>query len=701
MEDLDPNTDTAEAEGDDCSSSPLSDREALLNRLTLEIHRSSDFHTVSRIATEGLGRLLDADRCLFFVVREAEDLVEPVHEFLKPGVPSALQCYSLSQFSELVQAVRQHGVIAITDVEHDPLTLAFYDNLYRPLRTRSVLYAAIEREGVLKAVVSIGIVDRQRLWTLADIELARTVTHHIGIALRQAELVEHLHRSEERYREMFEKAVVGMYQSTPEGKILAANPALVKMLGYESLDELLQVDIETTLYLDPAERRKNMAELHRTGTISGVQFALRRKNGSTVIVEEHARAVKDESGNVLFYEGTLIDVTEKKVLERQLLQAQRLESVGTLAAGVAHHFNNLLTVILGYTSLLLGGARVDDPWREALVQIEQAAKRAAELTTQLLTFSSQVATHPALISLNAIVEKVARFLRSTFDPTITIHLKKADDLWPIEADPAQIEQAVVNLCINARDAMPQGGILTLETENRYLDAKSNQPLLGDVRSGEFVALTVTDTGIGIAEENLRRIFDPFFTTKGVGRGTGLGLAIVYGVVKTYGGLIDVESKPAAGTRITLLFPAAHKQTAEPNGLAHTRESAPTGRTILIVDDEPAVIRLAQTILRRYGFDTLIASDGAEALDLYRQRMSEIDLVILDLTMPKMSGIMCYRWLTRINPRVKVILSSGYNSENIDQDILIAPNIRFVPKPYRIEELISAINQLLESEAASE
>ena len=696
----DPTTDAAESQ-EITGSSPLRERDVLLNRLALEIHRSSDVHTVTRVATQGLARLLDADRCLFFTVREAENLVEPVHEFLKSGVPSALQSYVLSEYSELVRAIRDQGVLAIADVEHDPLTRPYHSRLYQPLGTRSVLYAAVERDGVLDAVISVCIVNRRRSWSASEINLVRTVTHHIGIALRQAELIEHLHRSEERYREMFEKAVVGMYQSTPGGKILTANPALVKMLGYDSLDELLQVDIEGTLYLDPAVRRKNIAELHRTGRLTGVQFALKRKDGTVIVVEEHARAVKDHRGKVLFYEGTLIDVTEKKALERQLLQVQRLESVGTLAAGVAHHFNNLLTVILGYASLLLGETSVGDSRWEALVQIERAAKRAAELTTQLLTFSRQVSTRSERISLNVIVEKVVRFLRPTFDPTITIHLKKADDLWPIEADPAQIEQAVVNLCINARDAMPQGGILTLETENRPIDARTFRPLLGEARSGDFVALRVSDTGVGIAEENLRRIFDPFFTTKEVGWGTGLGLAIVYGVVRTFGGLIDVESKTGAGTRITLFFPAAPIFPGASDGLKPALGSPSARRTLLIVDDEPAVLRVAQTILHRYGFQILTASDGAEALDTYRQRMSDIDLVILDLTMPKMSGIMCYRWLTRINPQVKVILSSGYNSENIDQDILTAPNIRFVQKPYLLEELLTAIRQLLEPEATSE
>ncbi|HXF05606.1 MAG TPA: response regulator [Blastocatellia bacterium] len=699
MKEPDPTTDTAESH-EITESSPLKERDALLDRLALEIHRSSDVRTVTRAATEALARLLDADRCLFFTVREAEDIIEPVHEFLKPGVPSALRRYALSEFRELVRVVRDQGVLAIADVENDPLTRPYYSRVYQPLGTRSALYAAVEQDGVLKAITCIGIVNRQRSWNPSEINLVRTVTHHIGIALRQAELIEHLHRSEERYREMFEKAVVGMYQSTPEGKILAANPALVKMLGYDSLDELLQVDIERTLYLDPAVRRRNIAELHRTGRLTGVQFALKRKNGTVVIVEEHARAVTDRRGKVLYYEGTLIDVTEKKALERQLVQAQRLESVGTLAAGVAHHFNNLLTVILGYASLLLGEASPGDPRWEALMQIEQAAKRAAELTTQLLTFSRQISTRPARINLNVIVEKVVRFLRPTFDPTITIHLKKADDLWPIVADPAQIEQAVVNLCINARDAMPLGGTLTLETENRLIDAHTFRPLLGEARSGEFVALSVSDTGVGIAEENLRRIFDPFFTTKEVGRGTGLGLAIVYGVVRSFEGLIDVESKPGAGTRITLLFPAAPIESGTPDSPMPDPGSSSARRTLLIVDDEPAVVRVAQAILHRYGFQTLTASDAAEALETYQQRVSDIDIVILDLTMPKMSGIMCYRWLTRINPQVKVILSSGYNSENIDQDILTAPNIRFVQKPYVIEELLNAINQLLEPEAAS-
>jgi hypothetical protein len=689
------------------------ERAALVNRLATQIYQSFDVDQIAALITDELSRILDLDRCIFFRVDEPSDAIEPTREFRKPNILSAAQSYKLSALRDLVRLAREVGVIAISDVKNDPRTQSLYQEYYEPVGIRSVVYSSVLNDGKLRAVISLGMVSRLRGWKPEELELVRAVTNQVGIALRQAELYqqaqaaaernarlyEQVKQSERKYRDIFENAVVGMYQTTPSGKILTANLALARMLGFESVEELLSVEVEGQFYVDTAERRKNVEVLNRTCKLSGAEFELRRKDGSRIVVQEHARAVTDELGQVLYFEGTLIDITEKKLLERQLLHAQRLESVGTLAAGVAHHFNNLLTVILGYTSLLQAEAKDDDPQRESLFLIEQSAKRAAELTAQLLTFSRQITAQPVALNLNEVVSRVMSFLRRSIDASITIRLEAAPELWNIEADPTQVEQVLMNLCINARDAMPNGGELTVTIENIVLEEADPRLSFGDARPGEYVALKISDTGVGMPEDQAARIFDPFFTTKEVGKGTGLGLAIVYGIVRSCGGIIDLKSKLNLGTSVSVYFPATHP--SDPLPIEAPKAPSEFSEKILVVDDEPAVLRVAKTILNRRGFEVFTAGSGAEALEIYQQQKDSVAVVILDLTMPEMSGIACYKWLCQINPQIKVILTSGYSLDNIDSDILVENNVTFVQKPYRIEELIEAIRMLLDHPMGSD
>lgn len=662
-------------------------REALLRRLIARIYESLDARRIAEQALEELATFLDVDRALFARIWEEKDLVEPVHEFRKPDVGSAYRPYRLSDYAHLVEVVRELGVLPIADVETHPLAQPVLAH-YRSMGVRSILYAPIFHGERLHAVLWFTMTRRARDWSVEEIELVRAVSHQVGLALRHAELYQQARQLEERYRGIFENAVVGIYQSTPEGRILTANPALARMLGYDSVEELLTVDIERDLYVDVSERRRNMEILHRAGRLDGVEFELRRKDGRRIFVQEYARAVTDAQGKVLYYEGLLIDVTERYHLQQQLLRAQRLESIGTLAGGIAHNFNNLLTVILGYTSLLLSQSGPDDPARPSLEAIEEAARRAAELTSRLLLFSRPSATPPVPVNVNAVVEKLAQFLRGSFDASIHIRLEQAPDLSPVRADPARLEHALMNLCVNARDAMPEGGELAIRTGTVTLAPDHPRVRAGEVPAGDYVIVEISDTGVGIPPEHIARIFDPFFTTKEVGEGTGLGLAVVYGIVRNLGGTVDVWSQVGRGTTFTLYLPASSEEPA-------ARDPEKSARaTILLVDDEPAVQRIATLILKREGYDVLVASDGVEALQQYRERSGEIALVILDVTMPRMSGLACYEELVRINPEIKVILCSGYHLQDLGSRLRLHPGVRFLQKPYRIEELLQAVRSLL-------
>jgi PAS domain S-box-containing protein len=530
-------------------------------------------------------------------------------------------------------------------------------------------------------------------FTSANVSLITGVANQVAVALEKARLYEQVKASEEKYRSIFENVGVGLYQTSPDGRVLTANPALVRLLGYDSREELLAADIPHDIYLNPADRAKTLEVLHRTGRLDGVELRLRRKDDQEVVVLESARAITDAQARVLYYEGTLMDITEKKALEQQLLQAQKMESIGTLAGGIAHDFNNLLTGVLGYTSLILSQSQPEDRHYQNLLVIEQSARRAAELTEKLLAFSRQKMTQLKPTRLNTVVDETVSLLRRSLDASIEMEVKQDATLWTIEADATQIQHVLMNLCINSRDAMPDGGWLKIETANVVLDEAACRS--HEVSPGDFVKLSISDTGTGIAPQDLPRIFDPFFSTKEVNKGTGLGLATAYGIIKTHRGFIQVESQLGQGTRFSLYLPAMRKPVSVP-APAPAKPTQDQG-TILVVDDEAIVRQLATAILERQGYTVLTADSGREALQLYQQQGDPIDLIILDLTMPKMSGRVCYQELRKLNPNVKVMLSSGYSADEAVQELLDQGAIGFMQKPYRVEDLTRAVREMLSSD----
>ncbi len=395
------------------------------------------------------------------------------------------------------------------------------------------------------------------------------------------------------------------------------------------------------------------------------------------------------SGAVLI----LADVSERKRLEEQLRQGQKMQAVGQLAGGIAHDFNNLLTVIQGNVSLLLREAPAGSTGLEFLRSIEKASGRAAELVRQLLAYSRRTILWLKPIQLHQSVEEMVTILRRTIDPRITVEIASAPDLWPVQADPTQVHQVLMNLCLNARDAMPEGGRLILETDNVEftLETVQGRP---EARTGQFVRLRVRDTGHGISPAVLPRIFDPFFTTKEQGKGTGLGLALVFGIVKQHRGWIECTSEVNQGTTFSIFLPRSTtpvESAPEPRPAAST----PTGHeTVLLVDDEDMIRSLGRRLLQRAGYEVLLAENGEQALDVYRQSHGRIDLVILDLTMPRLSGKDALRQLVQINPAVRVLIASGYSAEDMDVSGLDKVS-GFIPKPFREEDLFRAVRQALD------
>ncbi|RMG54104.1 MAG: response regulator [Acidobacteria bacterium] len=417
------------------------------------------------------------------------------------------------------------------------------------------------------------------------------------------------------------------------------------------------------------------------------------RDGHRIPVRLNMVGVRDRQGAYQGYWATARDISAEKRLEAQLLQAQKLESLGTLVGGIAHDFNNMLTAILGYAQLLLGQANQEDRFYEHLQQIEVLSQRAADVVQQLLTFSREGTSRQRRLLLHPLLKEIGKLLQRMIPENIEVEMHLAAEDLAIEADPTQLQQVVMNLVVNARDAMPEGGQLRIETARVKLD-ESFCRAHPNLRPGDYVRLRVSDTGVGIPPDIQRRIFDPFFTTKEAGKGTGLGLPVVYGIVKNHGGAVEVESEVGRGTTIALYFPLVEKPAEVER--ASSAEVKGGSETILLVEDEPTVLELARAALEHYGYQVLTAQNGVEAIATYRDHGSEIALVILDVVMPKLGGRETFRELQRIDPGVKAILASGYDtSESLVNELLQSGVCGLVRKPYQIQELAQAVRQVLD------
>jgi len=386
------------------------------------------------------------------------------------------------------------------------------------------------------------------------------------------------------------------------------------------------------------------------------------------------------------------DVTEHLLLTRQLFQAQKMEAVGTLAGGIAHDFNNLLQVVLGYSELVLGDEDLPDRLKEDLGRVLLAGRSGADLVQRLLTFSRKTESKPLNLDLNQRIRQTHKFLRRTI-PTIDIEMILAEDLLRVHADPSQLDQVLMNLAVNARDAMPDGGHLSIETANVLLDEEYARAHL-EAKPGEYVLLSVSDTGHGMDKETLQHIFEPFYTTKETGKGTGLGLAMVYGIVKQHSGHITCYSEPGQGTTFKIYLPAAIPETQDEQPVISAMTQGGT-ETILLVDDEEFIRDLGRRILERHGYTVLSASDGREALDLYKKEIGKISLVILDLIMPEMGGKQCLEELLKIDPQVRALIASGFAANGPTKEAIERGARGFVSKPYNMKQMLQVVREVLD------
>ncbi|HTO72494.1 MAG TPA: ATP-binding protein, partial [Gemmatimonadales bacterium] len=492
--------------------------------------------------------------------------------------------------------------------------------------------------------------------------------------------------SELQLSELVQRAQFGIVRTGAEGRVLSANPALVAMLGYESEAEVLNLDMGRDVYADPADRRELLQQV-AGGTVSGAEVVWKRKDGTLIQVRLHGRMVVAGERGPVTVESFVEDVTQQRALEAQLRQAQKMEAVGQLTGGLAHDFNNLLSVILSTANLVADGLPPGaDQARADLAELERAARRGGALIRKLLAFSRaeqlQFRPHP----LAALVEAAAAVLRRLLPSNIIMEVESDPATPLVRTDPAALEQVLLNLATNARDAMPEGGTLRIVT--------GPAPAGTD---GAWAVLAVTDSGHGMTESVRQRYFEPFFTTKPPGEGTGLGTAMIYGLIKQHGGRVEVDSVEGQGTTVRIFLPAVDDSATDGG---ETAERVPAGGsargTILLAEDEPQLRRSAQRILERFGYRVLAAADGLEALDHYHQAAGALDLIITDVVMPRMGGAALLAELNRLGSRVPVLVTSGYTATEQPGGVPLPEGVPFLAKPWDAGELLLLVQETLSS-----
>ncbi len=550
--------------------------------------------------------------------------------------------------------------------------------------------------GVLVAALETNLIKEQSL--TKDLKLSNEKLEQENIERKLAE--EFLRRSRERLKALTNNLQVGIYRNTggPAGKFLEANPAMLEIFGFESRDAFFDIKV-SDLYRNPADRQKFSENLIREGFVRNKELLLKKKDGTPIICSVSAKAVSNGKGEIKYYDGVIEDITEHKQMEMQIQQSQKMRAIGLLAGGVAHDLNNILSGIVSYPELILLDLPEDSPLKEPIRTIQESGKKAAAIVQDLLTLARRGVSNFEVINLNDVIFE---YLKSpefeklkSFHPLMDIKTDLKSDLLNIMGSAVHLSKTVMNLFSNAAEAMSKGGEILIKTENKYIER--SETACDDIEEGDYVVMTISDTGIGIAPEELDRIFEPFYTKKVMGRsGTGLGMAVVWGTVKDHNGYIKVDSKLDHGTTFQIYFPITRAEATNDLDLNDAAYYEGKGEKILVVDDVEEQRQIASKILSRLGYSVKVAGSGEEALEILGQETA--DLIVLDMIMPPgIDGLETYEQIVSSHPGQKAIIASGFSETDRVKKAQQLGAGRYLKKPYTMDKIGMAVKRELNRE----
>jgi PAS domain S-box-containing protein len=680
----------------------LQQTETLL-AMSQTIGSTLDIAEVARRTTREIVRVLGADMGGAMILNESQDRLVPLagYRLPKEAFATFASTPSVLEYPLVEEAKEVAGPIYASDSQTDP---RFDHPLMGLLPHKSMLVVPMWRTNEIVGGFIIFWLRQHHQFTSDELRLADGIARQAAIALENARLLadaEARRREAEASRDFLESiaraSADAIITTDVEGRITYFSPGAEDMFGYRA-EEVRGRSMSEFYEGGPAQAAAVMRRLRTEDRIRTHEMRFRAKSSRWVDIDASMSLLRDPAGAVVGALGVVKDITDRKALEGQLRQSQKMEAVGRLAGGVAHDFNNLLTVIMGRSQLIMFRHRHDDVVRDQVALINTTAEQAAALTRQLLAFSRKQGVTPQRLELNTVVGTMEQMLRRLIGEDVTLGIALEPALGLVRADSGQLEQVIMNLVVNARDAMPQGGRLTIQTKNVVLDAAYTQQHLG-VAAGPHVMLAIADTGVGMDGETLSHIFEPFFTTKELGQGTGLGLALVYGTVQQCGGHITVESEENVGTTFRIYFPREQGAADRPRRAGEPDSLIRGSETILLVEDEERVLQLAGEILEMAGYRVLPARNGPEALRVAAAHPGSIDLLLTDVVMPQMNGREVAERLASVRPETRMLYMSGYTFDKIVHSGVAGSDRALLHKPFTLESLTAKVREVLDGRPA--
>ena len=646
---------------------------------------------------QSIGKFINADHS--FIIKFAEDLSTFHMEFQwsdsdLSDIDIPLNT-PIEKFNYMTGLLLKGEVFKIQKARELPKNAKQEKSFFKKNSIKSSIIIPAISAGIVVGGIGFISTKTAKVWSEDTITLLRMVGEIIINALTKKQAEDALRASEIKYRKFFEEDLTADYIADSDGRIKFCNPAFVRIFGFESIDEAVNSNIYD---LDSSARPLNsvLQSLTSEQDVEKQEIELVRKDGEPVYVVGNFRGIFDNVGQIVQSTGYLFDITEHKRTEEQLRGAQKMEAIGRLAGGVAHDFNNLLTVINGYSDLLLNSQSLKPTDMKRVELVKKAGDRAASLTGQLLAFSRKQIVQPKILNLNTIISEFSKMLYRLIGENIEFVNKLSSDLNQVEIDPSQLEQIIINLAVNARDAMPEGGNLTIRTYNITLDQKfikKHRPM----EPGKYVVMEMNDTGQGMDPLTLSHIFEPFFTTKEKGKGTGLGLSTIYGIVKQSRSYIWVESEQNKGTTFFIYFPAVEDKKVMRNITPQKADDSLHGNeSIIIVEDDRSVRELTASFLKNFGYHVQDVADAISARTLLNNNPNKFDLAIIDVVMPEMGGKQLSEIIRKQYPQLKILFISGYMDNNIVKQGVLNSEVHFLQKPFNAAEIGKKVRDVLDS-----